>query len=43
MERLEHRLKQKISEHHVSLIRWQWGQLAVLIGILVAFRALGAG
>ena len=43
MERLEQRLKQKISEHHVSLIRWQWGQLAVLIGLLVAFRALGAG
>lgn len=43
MERLEHRLKQKISEHHVSLIRWQWGQLAVLIGIWVAFRALGVG
>lgn len=42
MERLEHRLEQKISaltlkvnENHNSLL--QWGQLAVLVGILVAF------
>ena len=48
MERLEHRLDQKISalnlkisENHTALIRWQWGQLAVLVGILVAFQALG--
>lgn len=50
MERLEHRLDQKIgalnlkiSENHTALIRWQWGQLAVLVGLLVAFQALGAG
>ena len=50
MARLEHRLDQKInalnlkiSENHAALIRWQWGQLAVLVGILVAFQALGLG
>lgn len=43
MERLEHRLDQKISENHASLIQWQWGQLAVLVGILMTFQALGIG